>query len=72
MLPVSGQNLGVLEAALKHMGAKRYPDTEMRVWPMDRRVSRIAEDDARLVVPIAARNGVAVQDEVSRRRMSAG
>ncbi len=31
-----------------------YPDTEMQAWPVDRRVSRTAEDDARLVVPIAA------------------
>ena len=31
-----------------------YPETEMQAWPVDRRVSRTAEDDARLVAPIAA------------------
>jgi putative SOS response-associated peptidase YedK len=31
-----------------------YPDTEMQAWPVDRRVSRTAEDDARLMVPVAA------------------
>ena len=31
---------------------KPYPDAEMQVWPVERRVSRAAEVDAGLIAPL--------------------